>query len=262
MRALLVPSLLCAVVSAQTPAFDVVSIKRNTSGSQSVSVGGVPGRFTAVNVTALMLLQNAYPLETFHIFGAPGWTSSERYDVSATMTAPATFEQRQAMLRNMFAERFTLVSHFETRAMPAYVLTVARADGKLGPRIRPWTVDCKAVWSGEVSNPPPSSVPGIPPCGGRGGGGLYAQSGVNIEGFARSLASDLGARVIDRTGLQGLWEIHLQWNAGTRRFDGAEPDQFGSLFTSLQEQLGLKLESQRVPIDVLVIDSIDRPSEN
>jgi uncharacterized protein (TIGR03435 family) len=210
MRRLLVPFLLCAAVSAQTPSFDVVSIKRNTSGSLSVSVGGPPGRFTAVNATAMMLLQNAYSQQTFHIFGAPGWMDSERYDVLAMMTAPATFEQRQMMLRKMFAERFALVSHFETRDMPAYLLTSARADGRLGPRIRPWTVDCAAVWSGEVTDPPPSSVPGIPPCGGRGGGGVYAQSGVSMEGFARSLMTDLGVMVIDRTGLQGQWEIHLQ----------------------------------------------------
>jgi uncharacterized protein (TIGR03435 family) len=262
MHRLLVPFLLCAAVSAQTPSFDVVSIKPNTSGSLSMSVGGPPGRFVAVNATVLTLVQNGYSQETFHIFGVRGWMESDRYDVSATFTAPSTAEQRRAMVRKMLVDRFKFVSHFETRAMPAYVLTLTRADGTLGPRIRPWDVDCKAVWSGAMTNPPPSSVPGIPPCGGRGGAGLYAQSGVDMQGFARSLASTLGATVIDQTGLKGQWEIHLQWNAGTPRFDGAHADEFGSLFTVLPEQLGLKLDARRMPVEVLVIDSIERPSDN
>jgi len=254
MRRLLVPFLFVVAVSAQTPAFDVVSIKANKSGSQSTSVGGAPGRFTAVNATPLMLVQNAYSQQTFHIFGVRGWMESERYDVSATFAPPATFEQRQAMIRKMLVDRFNFVAHIEMREMPAYLLTLARADRKLGPRIHPWDVDCKAVWSSQIT-PPPSSVPGIPPCGGRGGGGLYAQSGVDIGGFAHYLASHLGATVIDQTGLKGQWEIHLQWNAGTPRFDGAQPEEFGSLFTSLPEQLGLRLDARRVPAYMVFNDA-------
>lgn len=264
MRRLILPVLLSAVVSAQPPSFDVVSIKPNKSGSLSMSVGVRSGRFNAVNATALTLVQNAYSQQTFHIFGAPGWMDAERYDVSATITpvVTPTREQFQAMMRTMLADRFKLVARVETREMPAYVMTFARSDRKLGPRIRPWDVDCRAVWSGEIKNPPPSSVPGIPPCGGRGGAGLHAQSGQNMEGLARSLESYLSAKVIEQTELKGQWEIHLQWDAGQPRIDGGQPSEFGSLFTALQEQLGLKLDARRLPVEVLVIDKVERPSEN
>jgi uncharacterized protein (TIGR03435 family) len=268
MRPLLVAFLLCAVVSAQTPSFDVVSIKPNKSGSGSMSVGVRSGRFNAVNATALTLVQNAYPQQTFHIFGAPGWMTSERYDVSATITSAVTptIDQFRSLIRAMLADRFKLAAHIETREMPVYVMTLARADGKLGPRLRRWDVDCQAVWSGAIKNPPPSSVPGIPPCGGRGGAGLHAHSGQNMEGLARSLETYLSANVLERTGLEGQWEIHLQWTPeaqrpDTPRFDGAQGE-FGTLFTAIQEQLGLKLEARHAPVEVLVIDSIERPREN
>jgi len=271
MRHVLISFIVAAGVGAQIPAptntapdptFDVISIKPNKSGSGSMRVGVTAGRVTAINATTLVLVQNAYSQQTFHIVGALGWMDSERYDVVATITPPVqpTPAQYQAMMRKMLADRFSFVVHLETREMPAYVLTRARPDGKLGPRLWPWNVDCRAVWSGEIK-PPPSSVPGIPPCGGRGGGGFYAQSGVSMDGFARSLASNLGATVINQTGLKGEWEIHLQWAQETQRADAAQSE-FGSLFTSVQEQLGLKLEARRLPVEVLVIDNVERPSEN
>lgn len=271
MRGVLISLFATAALAAQTPqssersdpAFDVVSIKPNTSGKNEMSVGARAGRFTAVGATPLVLVQNAYPHHTFHILGAPGWMNAARYDVSAVIAPPVTpnREQLQTMMRALLAARFNFAAHTETREMPAYVLTFARPDRSLGRRMQPWDVNCRDVWAGTTSATP-SSVPGIPPCGGRAGGGLFAQSGVDMESFVRFLASNLEAAVVDRTGLEGNWEIHLQWNAGPTRFDGASADEFGSLFTSLEEQLGLKLVAQRMPVEVLVIDRIERPSEN
>lgn len=260
MRRLLVLFLMCAAVSAQTPSFDVVSIRADKSNDLHMSGGWTPGRFSMVGATPLVLVQHAFSQETFHIFGVRSWMEADRYNVSATFTPPATLEQRRAMVRKMLADRFNFVAHVEMREMPAYVLTLARADGKLGPRMRPWDVDCRAVWKNEIK-PPPSSVPGIEPCGALGGLGLYARSGVNIETLAQDLANDIRASVIDETGLTGQWEIHLQWNAGPRRIDGAQADELGSLFTALQEQLGLRLDARRRPVEVLVIDRAEKPDE-
>jgi hypothetical protein len=151
------------------PRFEVASIRRNTSGSGSMSVGGQRDRFVAVNATPLTLVMNAYPYETFRILGAPGWMSSERYDVNALVGSETTLERRQAMLRALLAERLNLLAHTETRPMQTYALVLARADGQLGPQLKPWTVDCEALRkSGKRALPPPRTPADFaipPPCG-------------------------------------------------------------------------------------------------
>jgi uncharacterized protein (TIGR03435 family) len=252
--------------SAKGPRFEAASIKRNVSGSGASSWGGRGGRWTGTNITPLMLVTNAYQYESFRIAGAPGWMSSERYDISAVADSEAERTPVQAMLRTLLAERFNFAAHTEMRSVQTYTLVRSRDDGLLGPRMKPWTIDCDALRkAGQLQLPPPPrtiedlATPRL--CGMSAGGStfrFYTAGGRSIGDLARVLMSELNAPVTDRTGLSGLFEMALHWNAdpSAPNADPALP----SLFTAIQEQLGLKLEARREPTEVLIIDRIDRPT--
>jgi len=262
-RCLLVGVLMTAALAAQQgPAFDAVSIKRNTSIDRTrPPLRGTPSRFAMSDATGLQLLGYAFDRRRAEIIGAPEWTSSEHYDVLASTGHPVAPDEMKAMLRHMLADRFQLVAHTERREMQAFALVRARGDGRLGPRLRPWTADCAALRAGTVSAPVPlaSAEAGIsaPPCSMTASAGFFAAGGMPIAILADSLASDLGRRIVDRTELAGPFEILLEWAP-----DAAADRALPSLSVALQEQLGLKLESERAQVEVLVIDRIERPSEN
>jgi uncharacterized protein (TIGR03435 family) len=125
-------------------AFEVASIKPNKSGSTGISIGGSGGRWTMTNVTIAGLILTAYRTPTMlaELPGAPSWVMSERYDIDARATFAPTKEQERIMLRELLAERFKFRAHYETQERPIYNLVVARADGRLGPQIRPIDIDC------------------------------------------------------------------------------------------------------------------------
>jgi uncharacterized protein (TIGR03435 family) len=272
--------------SPQTPApaFEVASIKPNHSGDGRVMMQQQPGgRFTATNIPLRLLIRNAYQLQDFQIVGAPSWINSERYDIVAkaedgtppeTPSLDRTGPNRiQLMIRSLLAERFQLVAHDETRELPIYALVVARSDGKLGPDLKKSEVDCNAVFAagrGRGMPPPPAPESGErPQCGIRIGMGNLAMGGAPLPQFANSLAMFVGRTVQDKTGLAGNYDVTLTWTPDQmpQRPPGApEPppaDPNGpSIFTALQEQLGLKLDSQKGPVSVLVIDRVERPKEN
>jgi len=275
--------------SPQTPApaFEVASIKPNNSGDGTVMMQQQPGgRFTAKNIPLRLLIRNAYQLQDFQIVGAPSWINSERYDIVAkaedgtppeTPSLDRTGPNRiQLMIRSLLAERFQLVAHEETRELPIYALVVARSDGKLGPDLKKSEVDCNAVFAaGRGRGMPPPPPPGAPQpgerpqCGIRIGMGNLAMGGAPLPQFANSLAMFVGRTVQDKTGLAGNYDVTLTWTPDQmpQRPPGApEPppaDPNGpSIFTALQEQLGLKLDSQKGPVSVLVIDRVERPKEN
>jgi uncharacterized protein (TIGR03435 family) len=274
--------------SPQTPApaFEVASVKLNNSGDGRVMLSQQPGgRFTATNVPLRLLIRNAYQLQDFQIVGAPSWINSERYDIVAkaedgtppeTPSLDRTGPSRiQLMMRSLLAERFQLVAHDETRELPIYALVVARSDGKLGPELKKSEVDCNALFAagrGRGMPPPPPAGPPQgerPQCGVRIGPGNLAMGGAPMPQIANSLAMFVGRTVQDKTGLTGNYDATLTWTPDQmpQRPPGApEPppaDPNGpSIFTALQEQLGLKLDSQKGPVHVLVIDRVERPKEN
>jgi uncharacterized protein (TIGR03435 family) len=171
------------------------------------------------------------------------------------------------MVRALLAERFHLETHRDTRELPVYALVVARSDRRLGPRAGVSTVDCAAAATRPAPQP---ASPGEPPvCGMRIGPGQMLLGGVPMSRFATVLTSFAGRLVIDRTELAGPYNLQLSWTPQGRLQgpapDGAPPlpptDPNGaSLFASIQEQLGLKLEPTRAPVDVVVIDRVERPS--
>ena len=252
------------VASAQTagPSFDVASVKPNKSGDRGSRLGMAPnGRLTVINVSLKQLITNAYNLRDFQVTGGPDWLDVDRFDIAATAGHPiqpsagGAPQELFQMVRNLLADRFKLVAHTETKDAPIYQLVLAR-PGSLGPKMHPAAVDCAALMG--RGGPPPAVAAGqMPPCGTRISDGHLSGRGGDMTQMARTFASfpGVGRLVVDKTGLTGSFDIDLDWTQDPS-LDAAGP----SIFTALQEQLGLKLESTRGPVDVLVIDSASQPS--
>jgi uncharacterized protein (TIGR03435 family) len=166
------------------------------------------------------------------------------------------------MLRNLLIDRLKLAAHLEPREQPVYFLVMARPDRRLGPKIEPANRDCAAVAAASQAGVrPPTLAPpanGAPPCGTQIDNGDMAAGGITLDVLARNLGLRAGRPVFDRTGLEGYYDLTLKFS---RDQDAANPDA-PSIFTALQEQLGLKLEPGRAPLQTLVIDHIERPNEN
>ena len=266
---------LVSPLSAQSPTidtlqFEVASVKPNKSGSQNANIELHPGgRITATNIVLANLMRNLFNLQPYQLVNAPDWIETARFDIeakadreySAREDAPAP--ELLAMLRNLLADRFQLVTHREMREMSVYALVKAKADGTLGPQLRRSTVDCESEAARAFAAkrgggaPPARGADGRPivRCRISTNGGRIVGTGTTITELLRRLSPPLGRPVVDRTGLTGEFDLELQW-APEQTADAAGP----SLFTAIQEQLGLKLESQRAHLEMLVIDSIGRPT--
>ena len=289
-RAALILAFAFVAVHAQAPTarptFEVASVKPNRSGEPRVMIRSEPGgRFTATNVPLRVLIRNAYGItEDSRIVDAPGWVGSERFDIvaKASSEVPSLIPggavgPMNLMLQALLEDRFRLGVHRETRELPLYVLSIAAADRRLGPRLTRTTVDCVAILAklyppNGPAAPPPPFVPGQPPpCGSTGGPGQVLAQGMTIAQLASNLSGRVNRVVVDKTGLTGNFDINLEWMPD--QFQGAGPlgalpgappslpDGAGpSIYTALQEQLGLKLDSTKGPADVLVIDRVEQPT--
>ena len=265
---------LVSVPSAQVPApdidklqFEVASVKPNKTGDPNSALRLQPGgRIVATNVALRLLIRNLYNVQAEQIAGAPDWIESERFDIEAKADreyppqADAPAPELLAMMRNLLADRFKLVVHRESREMPVYLLVMAKADKTLGPQMRRVDVDCaaetaRAMAARRGGAPPPSDPNKMPPCGMRMRSGNVTARGTTLPQLARNLSQFLGRSVVDRTGLGGAFDMDLEW-APEQTPNAPGP----SIFTAVQEQLGLKLDSQRAPVDVLVVDRVERPT--
>jgi len=236
------------------------------------------GRWSARNSTMLMLLQRAFADydKPGMIVGGPDWLNERRFDIEARAVGSPTPAQYQQMLRLLLADRFSLKTRVEPMPVEVYSLIVARADGRLGPRLRPASPKCLAELEAErvrianLKGPVSFSSDDAQPCAGatgvqRNSGLLRLAGGETLAHVAFGLEVFMDKRVVDQTGLKGIYEYDLEfdWNA-TRATALAPADDAagGSVFTAVQEQLGLKLERRRETLDVLVIDAVAMPSEN
>jgi len=265
---------MCAAVasthalSAQAPpTFEVASIRRNTTPNQQGAglAGPRPGgRFIANGVTLRRLVAGAYD---WQIVGGPPWLDDDRFDIDARASAEVPPNEMRMMLRSLLADRFKLVVHTESREQPIYVLSAARSDRRLGPKLQ----ESDAACAREARNFVPS-VPGGPPaCGDfRMSARSLVARGMVMPTFAQLMRERVGRQVIDRTGLAGTYDLELKWSsdlglqqspAGAAGASELTPDGL-SLFTALQEQLGLRLQPDRGPVDVVVIDSAEPPTPN
>lgn len=251
------------------PVFDVVSIKavRASDIRSSRSIGEQPGgRFVLSGMAIAPVIRTAYPAEISELIGAPDWVSNEVYDLTAQAGREVSKEQMESMLRAMLADRFKLAVHYETQERPVYALVLARADGRLGPDIKKSELDCDAIQAERRAGskgPFPTTSNGAPPCGMsmRGEQGMTVLLGARpLSALASSLGSGTGRVVVDRTGLKGNYDVTLRYT--DRPSPNAPPGTPPEIFTAVQEQLGLKLEPDRAPLKILVIDRIERPAEN
>jgi len=274
-----------SAVRGQAPTFDVASIKRNTSADAKVMLQPLPGgRFVATNVTLRQLIRQAYQLQDFQISSPPGWVDTERFDVLAKADADGKGDPFEAdkggapsrgvlMLRALLADRFKLVVHTESREMPIYGLTLARSDGALGPQLRRSARTCDPPGAGQRGPAgKPASLTDAPPCGMRVYPGTILAGGTTLAELADALSPQVGRMVRNRSGLADRFEFTLRWTPDQipQGFDrkasaiGLPPiDADGpSLFTALREQLGLKVDSVRGPVEILIVDRAERPIDN
>ena len=241
------------------PTFDVVSVKPNKSGESDWRWGRHPGGgWFMINMTTVFLIRQAYPTKADEVVGAPAWAISDRFDVDARATFVPTVEQERLMLRALLAERFKFAGHYEMQERPIYNLVVARADGRAAPQLRRIDTDCATYKRPIPAAGAPKPNPGeAATCGFRLSGGSTTLSlisgGRSMQGLADSISGYAGRPIVDMTGLPGYYAFTLEFMGGT---EGV------SIFTALQEQLGLKLEPARGLLDVVVIDHIERPTEN
>lgn len=247
---------------AKAAVFEVASVKPNTSGGGSMSMGWQPGGgFRAVNSPLRSLIQTAFDVRDSELVGAPDWISSERFDVTAKAATELTRETRSSALQALLRERFKLTAHRDTREVPVYLLVLARSDGRLGPGLRQSQIDCSPQ---ARAARPPSVGAGAgqaagpvtrPECGSFSAGSTLTAGGVMLAQLAGSLSRQADRPVLDRTGLTGFFDVDLKWSNQTKATDDGP-----SFFTAVQEQLGLRLEAGRGPQEILVIDSVERPT--
>ena len=282
-RAALVAGVVAAPAAAQQPAvpYEVASIKTNKDAGAVRRFQAAPGRYTFIAYTVRSLVDLAhqrYAFDRRETLGGPDWIDNDRFDVTVQAPAGAALSDPDgfpgpvfAMVRAVLTDRFGLAVHNEIRERPVYALTRVRPDRRLGAGAKAVDSDCGEAMRKMVAPVPGPRPPGPPPCSFGGGPGRIQGHVVTLAMVGNMLAGTVGRPVIDRTGVTGHFDITLEYapDAGiTSPFPPGAPPQEAprgdapSLFTALQEQLGLKLESTRAPVDVLVIDKVSQPTEN
>jgi len=256
--------------------YEAASVKPNKSGVQGSSIRRFPGgRLQATNMPLRALITFAYQVQGFQLVDDPTWIRNENFDIVAKMEGdpppvmPGTGpDPHMVAMRTLLAERFKLAVRRETREMDIYALVLARPDGKLGPALKPTTQDCAAMIAAARGGPPPGPPPGPNSpvvCGMRGLPGRLVAGAMPMSLLASNLSGQVQRIVVDRTGLSGGWDFEITF-APERplnpppgvEFPPADPNA-PSLFTAMQEQLGLKLQSTKGPVEVLVVERVEQP---
>lgn len=267
-------------LAAQAPAthppmvFEAASVKANKEGGASSSIRRQPGgRVNAVNMPLRALITFAHQIQGFQLVEAPSWIADERFDIVAKIEGdpppvpPGSGpDPHMVAMRTLLAERFKLRIRREIRELDIYALVKARPDGALGPALRQHGEECTRVMEAAIkSGGSPPSGPGAPFCGARQNPGRILFGGMPLSFFTNGLSGQVGRYVVDRTGLTGNWDFELTFQPELRGPvpPGVEPPPVDpnapSLFTAIQEQLGLKLESTKGPVEVLVVEAVERP---
>ena len=228
--------------------FEVASIKRKPEPVTGGSVRLLPGgRYERISATISTLIELAYPTTRGDIVGAPDWVFSERYDVVASAGREATIDEISAMMRSLLEDRLQIRARVVEEEQPVWHLVVARADGTLGPDLKPFPFVCRE--------------PGAPPCGMSASREAVRAAGVPVSRIASFLRVSAGRPIFDRTGLTGLYEFKLVYRPDTGRPPDPS-DERPNVFTALREQLGLRLESARGPVTYVLVERVERPSPN
>ncbi len=214
--------------------FEVASIKPNTADPHQGGVDTGNGLLRSINTSLKRSIMGAYSVGPNQIVGGPDWLGTDRFDIIAKAAQPVGDHMLMQMLQTLLAERFKLAVHRETRPMQVYVMEVAK-PGKLEKD------------EGGVST-------------GTNGHGSIGARNTDMDRFAEMLARQADLPVVNRTGLEGVYKIELKWSMDPSR--GPSSPEAPTLYTAIQEQLGLRLRAQKMPFEVLVIDHLERPTEN
>ena len=232
----------CVLTQAQAerPAYEVAVIKPNNSGSGNSSSNGSKGQIVFTNVSLKRLIERAYNTKPFQVV-APDWTNSLHFDISAKYPPDVTADDRKLMLRTLLEERFQLAVHQETKEVQGYALLVSKKGFKLKP-VEPGS-------------------------GGINSRGSHVQTltatKISMESLADYVAFNLDKAVVDKTGIPGLYDFEFRWSKDDQPSDGTEADAAPSLFTALEETLGVRLQPQKVSMTIFVVDHVERtPNEN
>jgi uncharacterized protein (TIGR03435 family) len=243
----------------------------------------LPNGMNAPLATVHRLILSAYQIREYQLIGAPAWLNSDRFDISARAAGEVTPEVARQMLKNLLHDRFNLRVHTETRQADLHALVLGRSDGRLGPRMKRTSAECEATLEARKKG---TALPAGPPdfeairtqavCGrsmvgsSASGAATISMGAAPLEQLVTVISAEVAGPVVDRTGLTGLFDILLEFASSRRQVQAAPlapPDLtkdalLPTLRDALQEQLGLRLETEKGPLEVLVIDSVDRPSEN
>lgn len=278
-----------AASDAAAPAFEVASVKAHTpdpSGRVFISMGGGDAsRYTATNVTAKMLITLAYNIKNFQVLGGPSWIDSNHYDVDAKVPDDQVDEIRKLprsqqmdrmrpMVRALLADRFKLSVTEGTKELPVFALVLAKGGSKLTESAPPPPRDPSAppmpLGPSRSNGPPPPAPGGFYMFMGADRQAIIAGNSVPLSNLVNMFSQQLGREVLDQTGLKGYYTFKLSWSSEQGLGGGALPpdpnnstaDAGESIFTAMQEQLGLKLEDTKAPVETVTIDHIEEPSPN
>jgi uncharacterized protein (TIGR03435 family) len=232
--------------------FEAAAIKVNDSGRPGGGLNVAHNRIKVINSSLKFCVQVAWNVKDFQVAGASGWMDGEHYDIDAVAAEPFKKDEYRVMLKALLADRFGLVVHSETQDKPGYALVV----GKNGPKLSPAKEEQGIMFSGT-------------PAGDR----TLKATSATMKQLASALSFPLSAIVVDQTGIEGQFDLFIQWtpdpneprmNKSREPTPPLPPDTVPgpTLFTVLQEKLGLKLESRKVPVEVIVIEHANRPSAN
>ena len=239
--------LLSMAVAGEPPVFDAASVRLSDPNEPAAAAEFLPGGRFRANIALRYIIERAYDMEDYQLAGDPAWVKSERYSIQAKADSPATDDQLRQMVQALLASRFGLRVHRETRDLPVYALVV----GKDGPKL--------------------TAAKDATLCGGHGcfgiGRGSLSAKGATMPWTARTLNRILDRPVLDRTQLSGSFDFMLHFDPSTASSPmmaavSTEDSSQGSIFTAVQEQIGLKLDPRKEPIGILVIDHVERPSGN
>lgn len=219
--------------------FEVTSVKLNRSGDKFGGTRFLPDRYEATNIVLKAVLMDAYGLSAYQLAGEPAWAATDRFDIRATAGRVTSRTEMQAMLQALLAERFKLRVRPETRTVPGWNLLMSRSDGRLGPSLRRCESDCTGA----------AMI----------GGDTWTVNGGEIAAVTSIVQARLQAPVSDKTALSGKFTFSVRWSVPDELADAPGAD-VQAFLGAVQEQLGLKVESARVPVLVTVVESIERPT--
>jgi uncharacterized protein (TIGR03435 family) len=236
-----------AAFSQDSPRFDSASVKPSKTGERGYSIRPLPGRLSIGNTTLRLMIAAAYHVNDFQISGGPKWLDSERYDIEAKAAADALPTERQmmGMLQQLLADRFGLAIHRETKDLPRYSLELAKGGPKFQASTDQGAPEFRVFQRRQIT-----------------------ARRSTLEPLLGAMAWLLGRPVLDKTGLTGLYDYKLEWTPDQVQLASDETsgrpvdENVPSLTSALQEQMGLRLQSQKGPVEIIVVDRAEKPTAN